>query len=85
MARQSDFVTLVRQHDAALIGVLDALNALRREWDSAGYSGTMPPEAFEGSNSDVTEAEIAAVIGTTLDAINALLAEGHGSNLYAIL
>lgn len=83
--RQADFVTLVRQDSQQLITVLDSMNALRREWDSAGYLGNMPPEAFEGDNAGATEDEIAAVIGTTLDALNALMASGHLTNLYSVL
>jgi hypothetical protein len=84
--RPSDFVTQERQASRDLLAAKDRLHALRAEYDAAGYSGTLTDQgAFVGDNADVTEAEVAAVIGVTLDALDAWLASGHGTNLYAII
>ena len=85
MARSSDFVTHVRQESASLLDTVDKLNALKREWDALDYGNTLGDDAFEGSNSEVTLAEVTAVIGVTLTALNDLMAQGHGSNLYKML
>jgi hypothetical protein len=83
-ARQSDWISLVRQQSTTLIETVDALNALRSEYDALDYGNTMTDDDFAGANEDVTIAEIQAVIGTTLDALNALLQAGHGTNLMTI-
>jgi len=82
--RPSDFVSQTRDLATTLLQTINGLDALRKEWDGMNYLDTLPPEAFEGANSDVTKDEIAAVIGTTLDALNALLDEGHATNLYNV-
>ena len=82
--RQSDFVSEVRQLSTTLIQTINGMNALRTEWDGLDYGNTLDDEgsdAFDGANSDVTSAEVAAVIGTTLDALNGLMAAGHRTNL----
>jgi hypothetical protein len=83
-ARQSDWISLVRQQSTTLIETVDALNALRSEYDALDYGNTLTDDDFAGANEDVTIAEIQAVIGTTLDALNALLQAGHGTNLMTI-
>jgi hypothetical protein len=83
-ARQSDWISLTRQQATMLIDTVDQLNALRKEWDGLDYGNTLTDEDFAGSNSDVTKDEIAAVIGTTLDAINALWSQGHLTNLLTV-
>jgi hypothetical protein len=83
-ARQSDWISLTRQQATALIETVDQLNALRAEWTGLDYGNTLTEEDFAGANSDVTQEEIAAVIGVTLDAINALWAQGHLTNLLQV-
>jgi hypothetical protein len=85
MNRPSDFVTEVRQMSTDLLQRINGLDALRREWDGLDYLHTLTEQGgFEGSNADVDVDDIAAVIGTTLDALNELLATGHRTNLLAI-
>lgn len=82
--RQSDWISLTRQEATALIDTVDRLTALRQEWDGLDYLNTLTDEDFAGTNTDVTIDEMAAVIGTTLDAIRALLAQGHYTNLATV-
>lgn len=83
--RPSDFVTEVRQVSTVLLQTVNGLDALRREWDGLDYLHTLTDEGgFEGSNADVDVDDIAAVIGTTLDAINELLNSGHRTNLLSV-
>lgn len=85
MSRSKQFVSDTRQASIDLIASIDRMRALRREWDALGYSGTLDAAGvFTGDNADVTEPDIAAVIGTTLDAIDGLLQTGHYTNLYRL-
>lgn len=84
MARPSDFVSLVRQETTNLLTSIDRLHALKAEWDALDYGNSLPEEAFAGTNADVDRAAIAAVIGTTLSALDGLLAAGHATNLYKV-
>lgn len=85
MNRPSDFVTEVRQMSTDLLQRINGMDALRREWDGLDYLHTLTEQGgFEGSNADVDVDDIAAVIGTTLDALNELLNSGHRTNLLGI-
>lgn len=85
MNRPSDFVTEIRQLSTVFLQTVNGMDSLRREWDGLDYLHSLTESgAFEGSNSDVDVDDIAAVIGTTLDAINALLNSGHRTNLLNI-
>lgn len=83
--RPSDFVTELRQVSTVLLQTVNGMDALQKEWFGLDYLHTLTAEgAFEGANSDVDVDDIAAVIGTTLDAINALLNSGHRTNLLSV-
>lgn len=83
--RPSDFVTELRQVSTVLLQTVNGMDALRREWDGLDYLNTLTQDdAFTGSNADVDVDDIAAVIGTTLDAINELLNSGHRTNLLSV-
>jgi hypothetical protein len=84
MARPSDFITQVRQEVTTLLETINHLDGLRLEWDGLDYGNTLELSDFEGTNSEVDTSEIAAAIGTTLDALNGLLNTGHRSNLLKV-
>lgn len=85
MARPSDFVSEVRQLATALLQTVNGMDALRKEWDGMDYLNTITDAGgFAGANADVDVDDIAAVIGTTLDALNELLNAGHRTNLLAV-
>ena len=93
---RSDFITRVRQETDKLMDAVDGLNALKAQWDYGMSSWIVDasgndPEAegydagdFAGANAGLMVADIAAVVGTTLTAVNALLAAGHGTNLQKV-
>lgn len=93
--KRSDHITRVRQAVTALLAAYDDLKALRREWDWAlgaelvDASGSDPqgegyaPGDFTGSNAGLMKADIAAVY-VTLEALDALMAAGHGTNLQRV-
>lgn len=85
IARHSDFISLTRQEVARLIQTIDNLHALRAEWTALDYGNSITTDDFVGANADTTLAELSSVIGTTLSAIDGLLAAGHATNLYNLL
>jgi hypothetical protein len=85
MARENDHITEIRMAATELINALNHGHAMRAEWDARGYADSeVLGDVFTGSNADVTHEEIAAFIGTTLDALEALMAQGHATNTQAV-
>lgn len=86
MSRKSDFVHDVQQNVTDLIDAYNALRANRREWDAMDYGNSNPitPDDLEGSSGMVNAGDIASAVGTTVDAIEGLLAQGHATNLYKV-
>lgn len=82
--QKSDFITKTRQATTSLIEANAELNVLLSEWNALDLINEITDEDFTGDNAGLTTAELAAVIGTTLSAINALMAQGHATNLYKI-
>ena len=80
----SDFISNSRAASGALITAIDQLRALRKSSDALNLAETLVPDDFAG-NTDVDTADVMAVIGTTLDAIETLLAQGHATNLYNLM
>ena len=77
--RQSDFITRVRQSATKIIEARDELVALQKEWEE-WQNVALEAKHFDGENSCVGLDEIMGVF-VTLDALQALLANGHGTNL----
>lgn len=81
--RKSDFITEWRRQVTALIGAMDGLDALGREYAALDYGNTLPPEKFVGENAEITKPELVSSVAT-VEAINGLLAQGHRTNLYRV-
>lgn len=93
---RSDFISAVRQAADKLMDAVDSLNGLKAMWDYGmsswivDASGNDPeaegydPGDFVGNNQGLMVADVAAVVGTTLTAVNTLLAAGHGTNLQKV-
>ena len=79
--RPADYVTEVRIATRKLWSALNELKALQREWTALDYMNTLSEDAFQGENAGLDAAAIAAIVFTTTDAVLALLAEGHDTNL----
>ncbi len=80
----SDHITKVRQASTALIVALDQLRALKKESDALDLGNALTTEDFAGSNAHLDTADIVAVTGTTLTALEALMAAGNATNLYTV-
>ncbi len=83
MSRQSDYITLARQHATALWNAHKALLALQAEYNALDYGNTLADG--EGANIGYTKVEVGAVVFATADAITTLLNTGHATNLAKLL
>ena len=79
----SNHITDVRQATSALIEAIDRLRALKKESDALDLGNTLTEADFEGQT-HLAAADITAVTGTTLAAIETLMAAGHATNLYKV-
>ena len=80
----SNHISRVRQASTTLLNAIDDLKALKAESDALDLGNALVPEDFAGTNAHLNTAQIIAVTGTTLAAIEALLAAGHATNLYTV-
>ncbi len=83
MANPTVFVEQFRGDVRMLLKTLDALRADRRAWDALDL-GNVIQQSDIPAGTGITTAELAAAIGTTLVAIEALMAAGHATNLYRV-
>lgn len=80
----SDHISLVRQASTQLLDALDKLRALKAESDALDLGNALTTDDFAGANSHLQTADIVAVTGTTLAALEELLSHGHATNLYTV-
>jgi hypothetical protein len=83
MASGSDFISTYRSAVNRWLTALEDLLALKSHYVALDYGNTLPPEAFEGSNADITKADLAAGV-TSIDAMNELFVTGHNTVLYTL-
>lgn len=81
--RQSDYISLARQHNRAIWEGINALVALQREWNALDYGSTLPDG--EGDNAGVVKAEVGAVVFDTTNALVGVLNQGHATNMAKLL
>jgi len=83
MAREQDFYTLARQSNTAIWDALNKLVALQREWNALDYGNTL--DDGDGANAGLTKTEVGAVVFDTTNAMLAVLAAGHATNMAKLL
>ena len=81
--RPQDYITLARQNNKQLWDALNNLIALQREYNALDYGNTL--EDGEGDNTGITKAEVGAVVFDTANALAAVLAAGHSTNMAKLL
>lgn len=81
--RASDYITDVRSANRAVWDGINRLVALQREYNALDYGTTLPDGA--GANAGISKAEVGAVVFDTADALVAVLAAGHATNMAKIL
>ena len=81
-AKDSDFITRSRNTASKVLVALAELDGLRLEWDTL-FNTTVTAEDFDGSNADITLADVTSLM-TTQGAIDTLLDAGHRTNLLKV-
>lgn len=81
--RHQDYISTVRAANKAIWDGINTLVALQREWNALDYGNTLPPG--EGANDGVSRAEVGSVTFDTANALVAVLAAGHATNMANLL
>lgn len=85
-SKKSNFISRVVDGVSALLDATDAIIAERMQWDALGMSPAsgspyeLTQDDFAGSNAHLTPQELADAFNS-LDALKALLLQGHLTNL----
>lgn len=74
----------IRQAATNLLVAHERLNNLAAQWTATDAGNVLQSEDFIEINAGLTVSDLAAVMGVSLPALNALLAQGHATNLYTI-
>jgi hypothetical protein len=77
-------ITKIRNATTNLVTAIEALQTINVEWTYLDLGNVIQLGDFTGLHEGLTVADLSAVIGTTLGAIDSLLAAGHGTNLYKV-
>lgn len=83
MARAQDFISEARAKNKAIWDGINGLVAMQREYNALDYGTTLPDG--EGANEGITKAEVGAVVFDTANAMVAVLAAGHATNMSKLL
>jgi hypothetical protein len=84
MARVSDFVTASRAAAKKILDGLQELDGLNDELTANGGQAWLTADAFEGANADVDAAKVVAVVSTTRGELEAVMGQGHRTNLFKV-
>jgi hypothetical protein len=75
-------ITRIRAAATNLTDAIEELQAVKKEWDYLDLGNAIVVGDFRDRHEGLTVTDLANVVGTTLGAIDTLLAAGHGTNLY---
>ena len=81
--RHQDYISTVRAANKAIWDGINTLVSAQREWNALDYGNTLPPG--EGANDGVSRAEVGSVTFDTANALVAVLAAGHATNMANLL
>jgi hypothetical protein len=84
-ARKSDFISEAREAARDLWNAQQKFIGLQAEWNGQDYGNTITAEDFSGSNEGLTTANIGAVVFDTANAVQAVMAAGHATNVTNLL
>lgn len=84
MQRKLDVVTLARQAATQIVDGMNTLRALEREITANGGATWLDASAFQGAHAGLDSDDVVAVVFTTKDALDGVLAQGHATNLYKL-
>ncbi len=77
-------ITQIRQAATDLVTAIERLQALKQDWIYMDLGNVLTEADFVEQHAGLTVSDIVAVGGTTLQALETLLGQGHGTNLYKI-
>ena len=78
------FITAARTQAANLLLTIEKMQALTNKMTALDLANALNQADIGGDNEGVLIADVVAVLGTTLTALNTLLAAGHATNLHKI-
>jgi len=82
---RSNHISRVRAATTELIDAIDKLVALKKESDALDLLNAFTAEDFVGENAYLSAADIVAITGTSMPAINTFIANNfHYTNLYKV-
>lgn len=81
--RHQDYISTVRSANKAIWDGINTLVSAQREWNALDYGNTLPNG--EGDNEGVSRAEVGSVTFDTANALVAVLAAGHATNMANLL
>lgn len=84
LATDDDFVTKVRDVNRRLWDNMLELKGYQTQWGALDY-GTSLQQSVEGENKDIAPGDVGAVVFATSDALSAVLAAGHATNMAKLL
>lgn len=81
--RNEAYYTAVRDANKKVWDGINTLKALQREWNALDYSSTLADG--EVAHAGITAAELGSVLFDTANALDALLGQGHATNMARLL
>lgn len=82
-AREQEYITLARAYNKQVWEGIYGLLALQAEWNAGDYGTTL--DNGTGENAGILKAEVGSVVFDTAEAFEALLGQGHGTNMSKLL
>lgn len=82
--REQEFITEARTLTQHVWDGINGLVALQREWAALDY-GTTLDDGTGGSNEGILAVDVGSVVFATADALAAVLAAGHATNMAKLL
>ncbi len=84
LATDDDYITKVRDVNRRLWGNMLELKGYQTQWGALDY-GTTLQQSTKGNNAAITPGDVGAVVFATSDALSAVLAAGHATNMAKLL
>lgn len=82
-ARDSGYITAVRQNTRQLWEAINNLVELQRQWNALDYGTSLTPGV--GENDGIVAADVGAVVFDTANAMVGVLNTGHATNVAKLL
>lgn len=74
----------IRVQSTNLLTTLNNLRATQGKWNALDLTNALVESDISGDNEGITTLDLSAVVFDTLNAFDAVLAEGHATNLHNV-